>query len=310
MGDIDKYVQAATRDNTRRSYRSAVEHFEDTWGGYLPATANSVARYLSDYAQTLAFNTLKQRLAALAQWHIDQGFPDPTKAPLVKKVLKGIRELHPQQEKQAKPFQLAQLQQLVKYLDKQMNQALRQDNAHGLHKYRRNKALVLIGFWRGFRSDELRRLMIENIEVVPGEGIILYIPRSKSDRNNIGKTYKLPSLAQLCPVDAYLEWVTSLNLSQGPVFRRIDRWGNVGEQALHANSFISLLRSLFEQAGIAQSSEYTSHSLRRGFTSWANDNHWDLKSLMEYIGWKDVKSAMRYIEAPDPFSKQRIDSNF
>ena len=47
----------------------------------------------------LAHNTLKQRLAVLAQWHIDQGFPDPTKAPLVKKVLKGIRELHPEKEK-------------------------------------------------------------------------------------------------------------------------------------------------------------------------------------------------------------------
>jgi hypothetical protein len=77
MNDIDKYLQAATRDNTRRSYRTAVEHFETTWNGFLPATSDSIARYLTSYADSLAFNTLKQRLAALAQWHIDQGFPDP-----------------------------------------------------------------------------------------------------------------------------------------------------------------------------------------------------------------------------------------
>jgi hypothetical protein len=35
-----------------------------------------------------------------------QGFADPTKAPVVRKVLKGIRALHPAQEKQAEPLQL------------------------------------------------------------------------------------------------------------------------------------------------------------------------------------------------------------
>jgi hypothetical protein len=114
---IDRYVEAATRDNTRRSYQGAVQHFEVTWGGFLPATADNIARYLADHAGILAVNTLKQRLAALAQWHIDQGFPDPTKAPLVKKVLKGIRELHPEREKQATPVQLHQLEQLVAWLE-------------------------------------------------------------------------------------------------------------------------------------------------------------------------------------------------
>jgi chromosome segregation ATPase len=39
---------------------------------------------LVEYAETLAINTLRQRLAALAQWHISQGFPDPTKSPVVR----------------------------------------------------------------------------------------------------------------------------------------------------------------------------------------------------------------------------------
>lgn len=45
MTDLDRYLQAATRDNTRRSYRAAIEHFEVSWGGFLPATSDSVARY-------------------------------------------------------------------------------------------------------------------------------------------------------------------------------------------------------------------------------------------------------------------------
>lgn len=78
---IDRYLAAATRTNTRRSYASGVRHFEVTWGGHLPATADSVARYLAAYAGTLSTNTLKQRLAALAQWHTAQGIVDPTGRP-------------------------------------------------------------------------------------------------------------------------------------------------------------------------------------------------------------------------------------
>lgn len=32
MIQIDDYLRAATRDNTRKSYRAAVNHFEIEWG--------------------------------------------------------------------------------------------------------------------------------------------------------------------------------------------------------------------------------------------------------------------------------------
>ena len=109
MSSIDHYIRAGTRANTRKAYQGAVRHFEDEWGGFLPATADSVARYLVDHARAHSLNTLRQRLAGLAAWHLEQGFPDPTKAPHVKKVLKGIAELHPAPEKRARPLQLVQL---------------------------------------------------------------------------------------------------------------------------------------------------------------------------------------------------------
>jgi|GEM_PF-4341451 len=92
MNKVDRYVQASTREKTTLSYQAAVRHFEVEWGGYLPATTYSIARYLADHAETLSMNTLKLRLAGLAQWHRDQGFAEPTKAPLVKKVLTGVAD--------------------------------------------------------------------------------------------------------------------------------------------------------------------------------------------------------------------------
>ena len=233
----------------------------------LPTTADELARYLAEYAGRLSLNTLSQRLAALAQWHQDQGFPDPTKAPLVKKVLKGIAELHPAQEKRARPLQLEQLEVLVQWLEGQLSQALAADDRTGVLTHSRNKALVLVGFWRGFRSDELRRLQIEHIEVSPGEGMTIFLPRSKTDRNHVGRTFKAPALIRLCPVAAYLDWVGNAGLTEGPVFRRIDRWGRVGERPLHRDSITALLRELFRQAGIPEPDRYSSHSLRRGFAT-------------------------------------------
>jgi integrase len=296
MSDIDRYVEAATRDNTRRSYRGSIEHFEVTWGGFLPATSDAVARYLATYAGSLSVNTLKLRLSALAQWHNSQGFADPTKAPIVRKVLKGIRALHPAQEKQAEPLQLQHLEQVAAWLESEAAQATAANDHPRLLRSRRDAALILLGFWRGFRSDELCRVQIQDVQATAGAGITLFLPRSKSDRDNLGKRYQTPALQRLCPVQAYIQWINCSALVDGPVFRGIDRWGNLSDQRLHPNSIIPLLRDALARAGVA-SGLYTSHSLRRGFATWAHHNGWDIKSLMNYVGWSDMKSAMRYLEA-------------
>jgi integrase len=306
---IDQYIHAATRDNTRRSYQATVKHFEVTWGGFLPATADSVARYLADHADTLSANTLQLRLSGLAQWHIDQGFPDPTKAPVVKKVLKGIRELHPAQERRARPLQLEELAELATWLDQAHQGALAREDAKAALTHARNRALLLLGFWRGFRSDELCRLRVEHVHVHPGQGMTLFLPRTKGDRKNAGVEYRVPALSQLCPVTAYETWIALANLSEGPVFRGINRWGHLSERSLTPHNLTTLLRRIVDDAGLASQSQISTHSLRRGFASWASRNGWDAKMLMDYVGWKDVHSAMRYIEPPDPFSQQRMEQS-
>ncbi|SHG76468.1 site-specific integrase [Massilia sp. CF038] len=306
MSKIDVYLHAATRENTRRSYQAAVHHFEVEWGGFLPATADAVARYLVDHADSLAINTLRQRLAALAQWHIDQGFPDPTKAPVVRKVFRGIQALHPAREKQARPLQLEQLEQVSQWLDRAICTAADAGDRPSRLRHTRDKALLLLGFWRGFRGDELTRLRVEHVEIAPSEGMTCFLARTKGDRQYGGTSFKAPALARLCPVSAYTAWVDLAELRDGAVFRAIDRWGHVSEAGLHINSLVPLLRSVFADAGIASPLQYSGHSLRRGFANWATSNGWDVKTLMEYVGWKNVQSALRYVEGADPFARHRI----
>ena len=307
MSKVDAYVRAATRENTQRSYRSAIEHFEVQWGGLLPASVETIARYLADHAEDLSASTLQQRLAALASWHQAHGFSDPTKAQLVRQVLKGIRTMHPAQQKQARPVQLDEVTRITRWLDDMIILAAARGSRTDELRHIRDRALLLLGFWRGFRGDELARLSVEHIEAREGVGISCFLPYSKADRDARGQTFKTPALKQLCPVDAYLAWISVARLTEGPVFRAIDRWGNISDNGLHINSLVPILRSLFSNAGIAFADQYSVHSLRRGFASWASSNGWDLKTLMEYVGWRDVQSALRYVETADPFHKMRRD---
>lgn len=149
----------------------------------------------------------QHRLAALSRWHQDHGFTDPTKAAKIRQVIKGIRALHPSREKRAKPLELEILQRICDWLtDAESAAAAREDNA-GVLRHARDRALVLLGFWRGFRADELVGLRIEFIEITPGEGLTCFLPRSKEDRQLDGRNYSCPALSRLCAVEAVEHWL-------------------------------------------------------------------------------------------------------
>jgi integrase len=307
MTSVDIYLHAATRENTRQSYQAALRHYEIEWGGLLPASSDSIARYLAGHAEVLAVSTLRLRLAAIAQWHREHGFADPTKQPVVRQVLRGIQALHPMVQKQAQPLQLVQLEKVDAWLRSRIEQGRLANDQGACLRPLRDRALVLLGFWRGFRGDELARLQVEHIRMVAGEGMECYLPRTKTDRDLRGQTFLVPSLSRLCPVDAYGDWVTAAALDQGAVLRRVDRWGRVGADGLHVDSLLPLLRRILHDSGVNAPELYSTHSLRRGFASWAAASGWDLKTLMEHVGWKSAQSAMRYIEGDDPFNRRRIE---
>jgi hypothetical protein len=196
MSKLDRYLEAATRANTRRSYDGALRHFEVEAGRLLPATPEQVATYLADYADTLAIATLRQRLAALGGWHRDHGFADPTRAPIVRKTLKGIAAVHGQQARQATPLALMQLGQVADWLEAATSAALARRDVAAALRHRRDRAWLLLGFWRGFRGDELLRLEVSNLTLVPNEGMHCYFPSSKGDRENAGRSFPVPALSR------------------------------------------------------------------------------------------------------------------
>lgn len=87
----------------------------------------------------------------------------------MKKVHKGIQVLHPTQEKRAIPLQIEQLAQADRWLEEAIVAACLKNDRRTELRHLRNRALLLLGFWRGFRGDELTRLRAEHVELVSGQ---------------------------------------------------------------------------------------------------------------------------------------------
>jgi integrase len=235
-------------------------------------------------------------LAALAQWHRAHGFSDPTKAAQVRDVLRGIQALHPQPQQQAEALALEDLQACVDSLE----EALLSTEKAVCLRAARDRALLLLGFWRALRGDELCRLQTEHVQIRRGEGLVAFLPSSKTDRSNRGRQLSVPALKRLCPVMAVEQWLVCSGIQYGPLFRAVDRWGHLSAQALNPNSISRLLRQIMVSSSVDPQG-YSGHSLRRGFATWASANQWNSKALMDYVGWRDIQTAARYIDSKAPF---------
>ena len=145
------YIQAATANNTRRTYQSAIRQFE-RWGGRLPADERTVLHYLLAHADRLNPRTLSLRLTALRQWHRQQRFVDPTDTPEVRKTLAGIERTRGQPKRKARVFHLKHLETMV--------QAMRSSFGP---KALRDRALLLVGFFGAFRRSELVGVKVDDL---------------------------------------------------------------------------------------------------------------------------------------------------
>jgi integrase len=112
------------------------------------------------------------------------------------------------------------------------------------------------------------------------------------------------------PVEAVEDWLALSKLTAGPLFRKIDRWGHLSEAELTPSSIIPMLRKLLSQAGVTDAEAFSSHSLRRGFAQWAGMSGWDIRELMNYVGWRDVKAAMRYLDGVSTDQKARFEQGW
>jgi integrase len=251
---VAELLRAVIAPNTRRAYQGDLDHFR-RWGGDIPASALCVARYLAAHAETHSPATLTRRVVAIGRAHASGGLPDPTASELVRLTLRGIRRTYGRPQRRATALRAEHLAAIVATLDTSIKDV-------------RDRALLLVGFAGAFRRSELSAAVCSDIEW-RSQGIVLSLPRSKTDQEGQGRTVAIPCRRDaVCPVNALREWLEAGRITDGPLFRPITKGGQVLGSSLSGNATAEIVKQHVMAIGL-DPELYSGHSLRAGFATSA-----------------------------------------
>jgi integrase len=251
---VADYVRESLSQNTRTAYLSDLGHFE-SWGGQIPATPEMIAAYLAAHAGIHTVATLNRRLAALAKVHRSRGFSNPTSVEVVKATLRGLKRIKGTAQRQATPLIKEDLFVVLEAMESRL-------------KDTRDQALLLLGFAGGFRRSELIGLNCDDVVPVR-QGLEVTLRRSKTDQNGTGRKIGIPhGRGRWCPVVALEQWRVASGITEGAIFRFVDRHHRIGSKRLSAEGVCLVVRARVEAAGL-DSRNYSGHSLRAGLATSA-----------------------------------------
>ncbi|RRA50440.1 site-specific integrase [Acidipila sp. EB88] len=283
----NQYVRAAKSPATRRAYAADWRHFAAWCGEHglqsLPAEPATVALYLAALGATHKPATITRRLTAISAVHGEADHPSPANLShrLVADTLHGIRRTLGTSQKAKEPLSVTQLIRVLDHLEGGLLAA-------------RDRALLLVGFSGGLRRSEVATLSIDKLEWHK-TGITIRLERSKTDQEGEGREVEIPlgQHPETCPVRALKSWLERANLTEGRVFRRVDRHGNVG-MALDKDSIGVIVQRSVKRAGLA-AKHYGGHSLRAGFATQAYLKGATELEIMQQTGHRSLAMVRRYI---------------
>ena len=282
-----KFIHQSKAKNTIRAYRADWCHFENWCRSHgqtsLPATPEIVALYVTDLAATHNPATITRRISAISQGHQVAGLESPTTSAKVRLVLAGIRRMKGTAQTGKTPILVEDLRRMVGGLP---------GNLLGV----RDRVLLLIGFCGAFRRSELVALDAGDVQITR-EGLVVSIRRSKTDQEAEGRKIGIPyaSHVETCPIRSLQEWLEKSGITEGSLFRPINRHGKMAATRLSAAAVGQIVKRYAAAVGL-DASEFAGHSLRSGLATSAAAAGASERSIMRQTGHRSEKMVRRYIK--------------
>lgn len=284
--EVARYLRGSCAAATRRAYRADLKDFE-RWGGSVPCSPTTLARYVAERAAIHKPSTLARRVVGIGRAHVAYGFADPSKHELVRAVLRGIRREHGTAQRRAAPLLRDELLAVLGALP------------HDL-RGTRDRAVLTLGFAGALRRSEIVQLDVADLIVVP-EGLRVHLRRSKTDQERAGRVIAVPwGRTMGCPVAAVQAWLQASGIQEGPLFRAVV-WGRVSDRRLSAQSVSVIVKASLATLGKAEA-EYSGHSLRAGFVTSAAQAGVGFLMIQQQTGHRSVSMLNRYLRASDLFA--------
>jgi integrase len=248
----------------------------------LPATAETVTAYIAECAERLKVGSIQRRLNAIAEAHKAVGLESPTHSAIVANTMKGIRRTKGTAAAQKAPALTDDIRAMTDATDAGTIGA-------------RDRALMLLGFAGAFRRSELVGLEVEDC-AFGKDGLTVTLRRSKTDQQGTGRKIGTPygSNPETCPVRVLQGWIEQAGISTGPLFRSINRHGQVQAGRLSGIDVARVVKKLAIRAGL-DAAKYVGHSLRAGHATSAAIAGASERSIMKQTGHRSVQMVRRYI---------------
>jgi site-specific recombinase XerD len=286
LEQVREYIRASKAANTLRGYQSDWRAFCTWCDGHrvcpLPAAAENVAAYIAECAGHLKVGSIQRRLNAIAEAHKVAGLDSPTHNAIVRNTLKGIRRTLGTAQSRKAAVLTDEIRTMMEVAD---------DGTMGA----RDRALILLGFAGAFRRSELVGLDIEDC-AFSRDGLTMTLRRSKTDQDGAGRKIGIPygSNPETCPVRTIQAWIEAGAISGGPLFRSLNRHGQVQPTRLSGIDVARVVKKLALRAGL-DAAKYAGHSLRAGHATSAAIAGASERSIMNQTGHRSVQMVRRYI---------------
>jgi integrase len=309
-GETAEQLLAATPENTRRAYDRNWGQFGRWCAGQgraaLPATPQTLAEYVRQLTSaSLAPATIEQAIGTIRSKHRSSGYKDQPDTAETLKLLRMYKHTWTDaggRTRKAKPVLIDALRAMVKTCDP------------GTLAGKRDRSLLLTGFNGMCRRSELAGLDISDIAEASDEGMVLYIRYSKTDQSATGAKVSIPygQHRATCAVRATRTWIEAMaerGVTEGPLFRPVDRHGRVGDEPLAAGHACRRLTGKAVSdivhrhallAGVADPGGYTGHSLRSGAATSAYLAGAPVAEIAKHGRWSETSPVvLGYIRAVD-----------
>lgn len=290
-----QFFEQTTAANTAASYQSDWRAF-DAWCAdhgliALPAAPEVVACYLTACAMRgLKVTTIRRHLAAINAEHRAHGLESPTRSTAVTGVMRGMQRTLGAPPVAVDALLTEDIQRMVAVLpDALLGQ--------------RDTAILLIGFAGAFRRSELVAMNCDDLHLRP-EGYLIRIPRSKTDQHGQGRWVGIPygDHPDTCPVLALQRWLTASGISDGAVFRGVNRHGQLASARLSKRAIADIVKRAAEIAGL-DPQRYSGHSLRSGHCTSAARAGVPERIIMRQTGHRSERMVRHYVQQSSVFTE-------
>lgn len=229
----------------------------------------------------IALSTLMHRMAVLSKMHEIQGLPNPCRDPAVRELLARTRKAYAKRGDMPQRRDALTKDPLLRVL------ATCEPTIKGL----RDRALLLFAWSSGGRRrSEVAAANMRFLRRIADGEYSYELVHSKSNQGGGDRPENHKPILGVAGA-ALQEWLTAGGITEGAIFRRIAKGGQIGG-ALSAGAVGSIVKARCALAGLE--GVYSAHSLRSGFITEAAMQRVSLADSMAMSGHKSVAVALGY----------------